>query len=146
MGPDGAPSSTPDTTVPQSMDPDGDPSSTVEADSLAAFVAHAHRIQNGPAAPRPACGARDDTLPKRASIPFTRCDSPVLSECETPVASRASELPAAQAPITPTQMPSAARKVRSVVRLEDILDELHVAVRLRDAPLPRRQKLQSSWD
>ena len=114
--------------------------STVEADSLAEFVALAHRIQNGPA-----CGAHDDTLPKRALIPFTCSDSPGLSECETPFASRAdSELPAAETPIAPPQMPSAARKVRSVVRLEDILDEIHVAVRLREAPLPRRQKLQSS--
>jgi hypothetical protein len=52
-------------------------------------------IQNGPAAeyssekpaaPGPACGARDDTLPKHAFIPFPHNDSG-LSECETPVAS-----------------------------------------------------------
>jgi hypothetical protein len=51
-------------------------------------------IQNGPAAehssdkpavPGPACGARDDTLPKRAFIPLQHNDSG-LSECETPVA------------------------------------------------------------
>jgi len=128
---------------------------TVEADSLAAFVALAHGIQNGPtaehssekpAAPGPACGARDDTLPKRAFIPFPHNDSG-LSECETPVASRAdSQLPAAETPIAPTQRPNTARKVRNVVRREDILEELHVAVRLREAPLPRGQKLQSSWD
>lgn len=37
-------------------------------------------------------------------------------------------------------------KVRRVERYEDILEELYVAVRLREAPLPRGQKLQSSWD
>ena len=112
---------------------------TVEADGQAGFVAPALGIQHGPAAEHssetagagPASGARDDTLPKRAFISFTRTDSG-LSECQTPIA--------------PTQRPSAASKVRSVVRYEDILDELHVAVRLREAPLPRGQKLQSSWD
>ena len=70
-----------------------------------------------------------------------------LDTLQLPFASRAgSELQAAETPIAPTQRPSAARKVRSVVRLEDILDELHVTVRLREAPLPRRQKLQTSWD
>ena len=125
---------------------------TVEADGLSAFVALAHGIQHGPAAehssekpagPVPACG---DTLPKRAFIPCMRTDSG-LSEGQTPVAARAdSGLPAAETPIAPTQRPSAVRKVRSIVRREDILEELHVAVRLREAPLPRRQKLQSSWD
>ena len=109
-------------------------------------------IQNGlaaehssdkPAVPGPACGARDDTLPKRAFIPFPHNDSG-LSECETPVASRADSR--AETPIAPTQRPNTARKVRNVVRREDILEELHVAVRLREAPLPRGQKLQSSWD
>ena len=112
---------------------------TVEADGQAGFVAPALGIQHGPAAEHssetagagPASGARDDTLPKRAFISFTSTDSG-LSECQTPIA--------------PTQRPSAASKVRSVVRYEDILDELHVAVRLREAPLPRGQKLQSSWD
>jgi hypothetical protein len=47
---------------------------------------------------------------------------------------------------TQPRRPSAARKLRSVVRREDILEELHVAVRLREVPLPRRQKLQSSWE
>ena len=113
---------------------------TVEVDGLAGFVAPALGIQHGPAAehssekpagPGPTSGARDDTLPKRDFISFTRTNSG-LSECQTPIA--------------PTQKPSAASKVRSVVRYEDILDELHVAVRLREAPLPRGQKLQSSWD
>ena len=115
---------------------------TVESDGLAEFVAPAHGIQHGPAAerssekpagPGPACGFRDDTLPKRAFVFWTRTDSG-LSECQ-----------AAETPTAPTQRPSAARKVRSVVRCEDILEELHVAVRLREAPLPRGQKLQSSW-
>jgi hypothetical protein len=115
---------------------------TVEADGLAEFVAPAHGIQHGPAAerssekpagPGPACGSCDDTLPKLAFISFTRTDSG-LSECQ-----------AAETPIAPTQGPSAARKVRSVVRCEDILEELHVAVRLWEVPLPRGQKLQSSW-
>jgi hypothetical protein len=116
---------------------------TVGADSLTAFVAPSLGIQHGPAAehssekpavPGPAGGDRDEPLPKRAFISFT------------PVASRAhSGLPAAKTPIAPTQRPSAIRKVRSVVRREDILEELHVAVRLREAPLPRGQKLQSLW-
>ena len=172
-GQDGAPSSTPDMTAQhqQLLQQAGAHApldtlhtrhgvsapapATVEADSLAAFVALAHGIQNEPAAehscekpaaPGPACGARDDTLPKRAFIPFPHNDSG-LSECETPVASRAdSELLAAETPIAPTQRPSTARKVRSVVCREDILEELHVAVRLREAPLPRGQKLQSTWD
>ena len=85
-------------------------------------------------------------MPKRAFIPCMRTDSG-LSEGQTPVAARAdSGLPAAEMPLAPTQRPSAARKLRSVVRREDILEELHVAVRLREVPLPRRQKLQSSWE
>ena len=131
------------------------PATATVADGLAAFVAFAHGIQHWPAAehssekpagPGPACGAREDTLPKHVLTPFPRTDSG-LSECQTPVAARAdSGLPAAETPIAPTPRPSAARKVRSVVPREDILEELHVAVRLREAPLPRRQKLQSSWD
>ena len=121
----------------------------------AAFFALAHGIQHGPAVehssekpagPGPACGFRDDTLPKRAFVFWTRTDSG-LSEGQTPVAARAdSGLPAAETPIAPTQRPNTARKVRTVVRREDILEELHVAVRLREVPLPRRQKLQSSWE
>jgi hypothetical protein len=108
----------------------------------AAFFALTHGIQptsehsseQKPAGPGQACGARDDTWPKRAFISFT------------PVASRAdSGLPAAKTPIAPTLRPNAARKVHSVVRFEDILEELHVAVRLQEAPLPQGQKLQSSW-
>ena len=105
---------------------------TVEADGLSAFVALAHGIQHGPAAehssekpagPGPACGAREDTLPKHVLTPFPRTDSG-LSECQTPVAARAdSGLPAAETPIAPTPRPSAARKVRSVVPREDILEE-----------------------
>ena len=174
IDPDGAPSSTPDMTAPRQQlhqqagahapldtlhswhDVSAHVPATVEADSLAAFVALGRSIQNGPAAehssdqpaaPGPACGAHDDTLPKRALIPFTHNDSG-LPECETHVALRAdSELQSAtETLIAQTQRPSAARKLRSVVRREDILEELHVAVRLREAPLPRGQKLQSSWD
>jgi len=59
---------------------------------------------------------------------------------------------ACDAPIAPSQMASAAnasppeseaRKVRSVSSLH-ILEELHVAARQREVPLPRRQKPQSS--
>ena len=39
--------------------------------------------------------------------------------------------------VTLNKMLLPARKVRSVVGREDILEELHVAVRLREAPLPR---------
>ena len=103
----------------------------VEVDCLAVFVALAHGIQNGPTA-------------KHSSE--NHAEPGLASECETPFASHASELAAAETPIAPTRRPSAARNFRSVVRREDILEELHVAVRLREAPLPRGQKLQSSWD
>lgn len=125
----------------------------VEEHGLVVFVALTHGVQHGPAAEHmsekpagPARGAHDDTLPKRALIPCTRTNSG-LSECQTPIASCPySGLLAEETPIAPTQRPSASRKVRSAVRREDILEELHAAVRLREAPLPRRQKLQSLWD
>ena len=129
---------------------------TVEADGLFAFVALASGIPHGApehsrnqqvAAP---CDARDDTLPTCAStFFFSRAELNFLSRTD-------SGLPAAETPIAaPRMIPSsasapapgsAARKVRSVVRREDILEELHVAVRLRGEPLFRRQKLQSSMD
>ena len=121
---------------------------TVEADGLFAFVALASGIPHGApehsrnqqaAAP---CDARDDTLPTCAStFFFSRAELNFLSRTD-------SGLPAAETPSSAsTPAPgSAARKVRSVVRREDILEELHVAVRLRGEPLFRRQKLQSSMD
>ena len=90
----------------------------------------------------PPCDARDDTLPTCAStFFFSRAELNFLSRTD-------SGLPAAETPSSAsTPAPgSAARKVRSVVRREDILEELHVAVRLRGEPLFRRQKLQSSMD
>ena len=88
----------------------------------------------------------DMTAPRQQLHQQSGAHAP-LDTLQFPFASRAgSELPAAETPIAPKQWPSAARKVRSVVRLEDIIDELHVAVRLREAPLLRGQKLQSSWD
>ena len=98
----------------------------------------------------PPCDARDDTLPRCASTFFfsraelnflSRTDSG-LSAAETPIAAPRMIPSSASAPAPG----SAARKVRSVVRREDILEELHVAVRLRGEPLFRRQKLQSSMD
>jgi hypothetical protein len=120
---------------------------TVEADGLFAFVELASGIPQGPehskrqqAAAR--CDTRDDTLPRCAStFFFSRAELNFLSRTD-------SGLPAAETPSSAsTPAPgSAARKVRSVVRREDILEELHVAVRLRGEPLFRRQKLQSSMD
>ena len=131
---------------------------TVEADGPFAFVALAFGIPHGAApehstkqqAAAAPCDARDDTLPRCASTFFfsraelnflSRTDSG-LSGAETPIAAPRiiPSSPSAPAP------GSAARKVGSVVHREDILEELHVAVRLREEPLSRRQKLQSSMD
>ena len=126
---------------------------TVEADGLFAFVELASGIPQGPehskrqqAAAR--CDTRDDTLPRCASTFF-------FSRAEPNFFSTDSGLQAAAPIAAPRMIPSspsapapgsAARKVRSFVHRDDILEELHVAVRLRGEPLFRRQKLQSSMD
>jgi hypothetical protein len=130
---------------------------TFEADGLFAFVALASGIPHG-AAPEHSrkqqaaapCDARDDTLPRCASTFFFSCAELNFSSrtdsgqpgAETSIAAprMIPSSPSAPAP------GSAACKVRSVAHREDILEELHVAVRLREEPLPRRQKLQSPMD
>ena len=139
-------------------------SATVEADGLFAFVTLAsgipyeadpeHSSEQQAAAP---CDARDDILPRCASTFFflraklnflTRTDSGPAA-AETPIASPrmipSSQMPSAHH-IYSSAPGSAARKVRSVMHREDVLEELHVAVRLREEPRSRRQKLQSSMD
>ena len=138
-----------------------DGAATFEADGLFAFVALASGVPHGaaperaPQQPAAHCDARDDTLPSSAStFSFSRAEVNFLSltdsglpAAETPIAAPRRMMPSSQ--VMPSAAPSAARKVRSVVHLEDVLEELHVAVRLREEPLPRaprRQKLQSSMD
>ena len=127
---------------------------TVEADGPFAFVALAFGISHG-AAPEHStkqqaaapCDARDDTLPRCASTFFSRAELNFLSRTDSGLSG--AETPIAAPRIIPPSAPapgSAARKVGSVVHREDILEELHVAVRLRGEPLFRRQKLQSSMD
>jgi hypothetical protein len=126
---------------------------TVETDCLAEFFALAHGIQHGPAAEhssekptRPACGTRDNTLPKCAGSPESARNAKGVSHSNSPDSVRETMMLAAETRIAQTQRPIVARKVRSVMRREDILEELHVAVRLRETQLSRGPKLQSTWD
>jgi hypothetical protein len=71
-------------------------------------------------------------------------DLAMMTLCDSALSAAATEADG-DSPIAPLGG-SAARKVCSVVRHENILAEFHVDARLREVRRPRRQKLQSLMD